>query len=63
MTRTAILASIYPHEQEGMLKLSQLARAVASTMPPMSREAVTMKVWAQAVEDVLERIESKETVQ
>ena len=61
MTRTAILASIYPHEQEAMLKLTQLARAVASTLD--GREAATMRVWAQMVEDVIERIESKETVQ
>jgi hypothetical protein len=61
MTRTAILAWIYPHEQEAMLKLTQLARALASTLD--GREAATMRVWAQMVEDVIERIESKETVQ
>ena len=61
MTRTAILASIYPHEQEAMLKLTQLARALASTMD--GREAETMRIWAQIVEEVIERIERKETVQ
>ena len=61
MTRTAILASIYPHEQEAILKLVQLARALASTLD--GKEAITMRVWAQIAEDVIERIEQKETVQ
>ena len=63
MTRKAILASIYPHEQEAMLKLAQLTRALASSLPPTETHTIRMLIWSQMVEDVLERIESKETVQ
>jgi predicted RNase H-like nuclease len=63
MARTAILARIYPHEQEAMLKLAQLARALASSLPPTETHTMRMRVWARMVEEVLERIEQNETVQ
>ena len=39
-TRRAILASIYPYEQEAMLKLVQLTRALASSLPPTETHTI-----------------------
>ena len=58
-----ILCSIYPHEQEAMLKLVQMARGMATAFdgkPSPDSYSVKLRVWAQMVEDVLERIEQEE---
>ena len=49
-----------PHERTAMRHLLLNARAFAQTLPAGEAHAVKLRVWAQIVEDMLERME-KET--
>ena len=62
MSRTRILATINPHEQEAMAQLVLAARAIASTLGT-DVQAIRLHAWANIVEEVLNRIEQKEPAQ